>query len=267
MNTGQAASNRVITRHRAYAAESVSLHPVPDPAPLRPAPVLAPVPESSATDSGAIRRTGYPGKRLLDLAGSAVALVLLAPVMAAVAAAVALTSRGPVVFRQERVGVDGRPFVFYKFRTMFHGADDGVHRDFVTRLIRGEPPGSPAEDGHGEGFKLQEDPRITPLGRFLRRTSLDELPQFLNVLRGDMSLVGPRPPLPYEAAEYSAWQRRRLAGKPGITGPWQVDGRSRVPFDEMVRMDLDYLEHASPGRDLRLLARTVFVVLRGDGAR
>lgn len=253
MNQGRAA-NRVTTSRTTNAASRPAV-------PREPAQRAAPVATLEAPAAG------YAGKRLLDVAGAAIALVLLAPVMAAVALAVALSSRGPVVFRQVRVGLHGRPFVFYKFRTMFHGVDDAVHRDFVARLIRGEAPEEPGADGHAGSFKLQQDPRITPLGRFLRRTSLDELPQFLNVLRGDMSLVGPRPPLPYEAAQYSPWHRRRLAGKPGITGPWQVDGRSQVPFDEMVRMDLAYLERCSPGLDLRLLARTVFVVLRGDGAR
>ena len=227
-------------------------------------------------DTGATVRTGsYAGKRLLDLAGAALALVLLAPLMAVVAAAVAASSPGPVVFRQVRLGRGGAPFVFYKFRTMTHGSDDAVHRDFVARLIAGTPartasgagvPGEPAQDRGG--FKLQDDPRVTTLGRFLRRTSLDELPQLFNVLRGDMSLVGPRPPIPYEARHYRAWHLRRLAQvKPGITGPWQVAGRSQVPFDEMVRMDLRYVAHASLGLDLLLLARTVGVVFSGRGAR
>lgn len=208
-------------------------------------------------------RSGYPGKRLLDLVGASVALVLLAPVMAAVALAVAAGSRGPVIFRQVRLGRGGAPFEFYKFRTMAHDADDTVHRDYVARLIR---EGAPAA---GEaGFKLHADPRITRLGRFLRRTSLDELPQFFNVLRGDMSLVGPRPPIPYEARHYRAWHLRRLLSvKPGITGPWQVAGRSRVPFDDMVRMDLRYIARCSLALDLWLLLRTLAVVWRGEGAR
>lgn len=208
--------------------------------------------------------SGYAGKRLLDLVGALAGLVLLAPVMAAVAVAVAATSPGPVLFRQVRLGRGGAPFVFYKFRTMRHGADDAVHRDFVARLI--SEPGAQPETG--TAFKLVGDPRVTPLGRFLRRTSLDELPQFFNVLRGDMSLVGPRPPIPYEARHYRAWHLRRLLQvKPGITGPWQVAGRSQVPFDEMVRMDLRYIAGCSLGLDLRLLLRTVGVVFSGHGAR
>ena len=226
-------------------------------------------------DSAAAAPAGYAGKRLLDLAGATFALVLLTPLMAAVALAVAATSPGPVVFRQVRLGRGGAPFVFYKFRTMTHGADDAVHRDFVARLIAGEPAGAVSVAGAGSGlapaaggFKLQQDPRVTRLGRFLRRTSLDELPQFFNVLRGDMSLVGPRPPIPYEARHYRAWHLRRLLQlKPGITGPWQVAGRSQVPFDEMVRMDLRYIARCSLALDLLLLVRTVGVVLSGRGAR
>ena len=208
-------------------------------------------------------RCGYAGKRLLDLVGAGFALVALAPLMAAVALAVAAGSRGPVIFRQVRLGRGGAPFEFYKFRTMVHDADDRVHREYVARLIREGSP-APVEGG----FKLHADPRITPLGHFLRRTSLDELPQFFNVLRGDMSLVGPRPPIPYEARHYRAWHLRRLlAVKPGITGPWQVAGRSRVPFDEMVRMDLRYIARCSLALDLWLLLRTLAVVWRGEGAR
>jgi len=178
------------------------------------------------------------------------------------------------VFRQLRLGRGGAPFVFYKFRTMTHGADDTVHRDFVARLIAGQAPGAPTsqapagDEAAQGGFKLQHDPRVTRLGRFLRRTSLDELPQLFNVLRGDMSLVGPRPPIPYEARHYRAWHLRRLLQlKPGITGPWQVSGRSQVPFDDMVRMDLRYIARSSLGLDLLLLARTVGVVFSGRGAR
>ena len=225
-------------------------------------------------DASAAAPAGYAGKRVLDLLGALVALVLLAPLMAAVAVAVKASSPGPVVFRQLRLGRGGAPFVFYKFRTMTHGSDDAVHRDFVARLITGSP-GNATEEGKAAAtqpepgsFKLQHDPRVTRLGRFLRRTSLDELPQFFNVLRGDMSLVGPRPPIPYEARHYRGWHLRRLLQlKPGITGPWQVAGRSQVPFDEMVRMDLRYIARCSLGLDLLLLVRTVGVVLSGRGAR
>lgn len=202
----------------------------------------------------------YRLKRLLDVAGALALLMLLSPLMAVVAAAVALTSRGPVIFRQQRLGQYGRPFTFYKFRSMRTGNDDGQHRRFVQQMVQGARP----EDGF---FKMRGDPRITPIGRFIRRTSIDELPQLFNVLKGDMSLVGPRPPIAYEAEFYDAWHLRRvLCGKPGITGLWQVEGRSRVGFDEMVRMDLRYLRECSLGLDLRILLKTVLVVLRCDGA-
>lgn len=208
------------------------------------------------------RNRTYPLKRLLDISGALVALCLLAPLMLAVAIAVAVSSRGPIIFKQTRVGKGGFPFTFYKFRSMRTDSDDHIHRDFVTKLI-----GSGDASGPEAAFKLKVDPRFTPVGRFIRKTSIDELPQLFNVLKGDMSLVGPRPPIPYEAAQYQTWHlRRMLSVNPGMTGLWQVEGRSRVPFNEMVRMDLRYIRHCSLGLDLRILAKTVPVVLSCDGA-
>ena len=209
-------------------------------------------------------RRGYVLKRTVDIVGALLAIVLFAPLMAVIAIAIAATSPGPVIFRQIRLGKNGLPFVFYKFRSMRTGVDDSVHRQFVAQLIKGKTPAA------GEArpvYKMRADPRITPIGKWIRKLSIDELPQLFNVLRGDMSLVGPRPPLPYEAAHYQPWHLRRiLALQPGITGLWQVDGRSRVTFDEMVRMDLRYINHCSLAMDLRILLKTVVVVVRCDGA-
>jgi lipopolysaccharide/colanic/teichoic acid biosynthesis glycosyltransferase len=202
------------------------------------------------------------GKRLLDIAGSVAALICLSPLFGLIALAIKLTSKGPVLFRQERIGQKGSRFVFLKFRSMYDASDPQVHRDYVTRFISGAP-----ESSRNGVYKLTDDPRITPLGRILRKTSLDELPQFWNVLRGEMSLVGPRPPVPYEVEAYSIWHRRRLLeAKPGITGLWQVSGRSRLPFDDMVRLDLQYTRSSSLWLDVRILLQTPRAVLFGAGA-
>jgi lipopolysaccharide/colanic/teichoic acid biosynthesis glycosyltransferase len=203
-------------------------------------------------------------KRAMDTAGSTLMLVLCAPLLLAIALAVKLSSRGPVLFKQQRVGQYGRRFTFLKFRSMRVDNDPSIHREYVTKLIAGEAERIQAGvDGCGV-YKLANDSRITPLGAFLRKTSLDELPQFLNVLRGDMSLVGPRPPIPYELAAYQTWHRRRvLEVKPGITGLWQVTGRSRVKFDDMVRLDLRYATSWSPWLDLKILLRTPAAVIKG----
>jgi len=212
-------------------------------------------------------RLGRATKRMIDVLGSLSLLALLSPVFLAIAVAVKLTSEGPVLFRQKRIGEYGTPFTFLKFRSMYTDNDSSQHKEYVRQLIAGRAAKQPT-DGNGEGvFKLTNDPRITPVGSFLRRTSLDELPQFLNVLRGEMSLVGPRPPVPYEVEAYATWHRRRLLeAKPGITGLWQVEGRSRVGFDDMVRLDLRYARNCSPWLDLKILIQTPRAVIAGNGA-
>jgi exopolysaccharide biosynthesis polyprenyl glycosylphosphotransferase len=194
-------------------------------------------------------------KRSLDVLGAALGLLALAPLFAAVAVAVKLESRGPVFFRQSRVGRHGRPFGMFKFRSMVVDAE--------ARRAALE-----AQNEHKRGpvFKITHDPRITRVGRWIRRTSIDELPQLWNVLRGEMSLVGPRPPIPAEVQKYDAWQRRRLSVTPGLTGLWQVSGRNNVDFDEWMRLDLRYIDTWSFALDLRLLGRTIPVVLTGKGA-
>jgi exopolysaccharide biosynthesis polyprenyl glycosylphosphotransferase len=202
-------------------------------------------------------------KRASDILIAAAALALLAPVWLAVALLIKLDSRGPVLYRQERVGMDGRIFLFLKFRTMRAGADDREHREYQRRYIQGQPDTN-LGDSLRPVYKLHTDPRVTRVGRALRRASLDELPQLLNVLRGDMSVVGPRPPIPYEVEAYELWHRKRLDMKPGMTGLWQVSGRNRLSFDEMVRLDLFYIENWSLWLDLKIMLRTVPVLLRGE---
>jgi lipopolysaccharide/colanic/teichoic acid biosynthesis glycosyltransferase len=203
-------------------------------------------------------------KRAMDIAGSALMLVLCAPLLLIVAAMVKATSKGPVLFRQYRVGQYGRRFTFLKFRSMRVDNDSSVHREYVTKLIAGEANRIQASTNGTGVYKLANDNRITRIGMFLRKTSLDELPQFINVLKGDMSLVGPRPPIPYELAAYQTWHRRRvLEVKPGITGLWQVTGRSQVKFDDMVRLDLRYATSWSPWLDLKILLRTPGAVIKG----
>jgi len=206
-------------------------------------------------------------KRAMDILGSLLALVIAAPVFAAIAIAIKVTSEGPIFFRQTRIGQQGKPFEFLKFRSMKTGNDASAHKEYVKRLISGNAERHQS-NGNGHGvFKLTSDPRITKVGAFLRKTSMDELPQFINVLRGEMSLVGPRPPIPYEVEVYDVWHRRRLLeAKPGITGLWQVSGRSRVTFDEMVRLDLRYARSWTPWMDIKILLRTPLAVVAGDGA-
>jgi lipopolysaccharide/colanic/teichoic acid biosynthesis glycosyltransferase len=206
-------------------------------------------------------------KRAIDIAGSIAGLILAAPVMLLIAIAIKLTSKGPIFFRQVRLGQHGRKFTFLKFRSMHVNNDDSVHREYVAKFIVGSPGADLADGGHQRIYKLTSDPRITSIGGFLRKTSLDELPQFLNVLLGHMSLVGPRPPIPYEFNRYELWHRQRLlAVKPGITGLWQVAGRSRVTFDEMVRLDIRYARYWSLWLDIKILAQTPGAVLAGSGA-
>jgi lipopolysaccharide/colanic/teichoic acid biosynthesis glycosyltransferase len=203
-------------------------------------------------------------KRVLDVVGSIGLLLLFAPVTAGVFAAVKWTSPGPALFRQVRIGRRGEPFTMLKFRTMHVNAGHGIHQDYLAWFIASS--GKQPRTGD-EIFKLTNDPRVTRVGRFLRKTSLDELPQFWNVLRGDMSLVGPRPPLPFELERYQPWHRRRvLEAKPGVTGLWQVYGRSRTTFDEMVRLDLRYARTHSLWTDIRILAATPRAMFSGRGA-
>ncbi|MDZ5455991.1 sugar transferase [Azohydromonas lata] len=214
------------------------------------------------------QRNGYRLKRCIDILGSMCALAIFSPLMLLVAIAIAVTSPGPIFFKQLRLGKGGISFWCYKFRSMVANVDDNIHREFVASLINGES--SHAQDASGEVplFKIKADPRITWIGNIIRKTSIDELPQLFNVLKGEMSLVGPRPPIPYEAENYKAWHLRRvLSAMPGITGLWQVEGRSRVTFDEMVRMDLRYIRDCSLGLDIKILLKTIKVVLRGEGAQ
>jgi len=205
-------------------------------------------------------------KRSIDILGSLVALVILLPLLLLIAAAIKLTSRGPLLFKQKRLGQFGMSFTFLKFRSMYVGADQTIHETYVKEFIaasKGAKEGGKSD----EIYKIRADPRVTAIGRVLRRTSLDELPQFLHSLMGQMSLVGPRPPLPYEFNSYEIWHKRRLlAVKPGITGLWQVKGRSRVKFDEMVRMDLEYARAWSLGLDLKILLQTPRAIVTGQGA-
>ena len=222
------------------------------------------------SEHAALTPGGYGLKRALDIVGATVGLMLASPIMLLTAAAVALTSRGPIIFKQKRVGRDGVPFTFYKFRSMVVDNDERTHRDFVSKLINessGDTSNPNPSDVEKPLYKMRRDPRITPLGRFIRKTSIDELPQLWNVLKGDMSLVGPRPPIPYETEHYQAWHARRMYSiKPGLTGLWQVEGRSRVTFNEMVRIDLRYMRHCSLALDLKILLKTVGVVLTCKGA-
>jgi len=205
-------------------------------------------------------------KRLMDIFGSITAILLFAPLFLLAAVLVKTTSKGPTIFRQERLGQFGKTFKLFKFRSMYVNNDNKIHQEFITRVIKGEHQGR-EQNGTKSVYKMTTDPRITRFGGFLRRTSLDELPQFFNVLKGDMSLVGPRPPLAYEYKEYDLWHRRRvLEVKPGITGLWQVRGRSRIRFDDMVRLDLEYVRTWSLWLDIRILLRTPRAVLFGEDA-
>ncbi|MGA9306207.1 MAG: sugar transferase [Candidatus Sulfotelmatobacter sp.] len=213
------------------------------------------------------RKTFRVMKRMMDVLGSLVALLLFSPIFLLAAIAIKATSQGPVFFRQRRVGQRGNSFMFLKFRSMYVNNDASVHKPYVQKLIAGKADKHPS-DGNGQGvYKLTKDSRITRVGSFLRKTSMDELPQFINVLKGEMSLVGPRPPVPYEVEAYDIWHRRRLLeAKPGITGLWQVSGRSRVTFDDMVRLDLQYARTWSPWTDIKILLRTPAAVMLGEGA-
>ena len=217
-------------------------------------------------------------KRAFDVTLALLLLLLLSPLLLLIAVLIKLDSRGPVLFRQERVGMDGRLFTLYKFRTMRADADERPHRELMAHAIRGslhraavemapQARNERASDSEVRRMlygKVPNDRRITRVGRWLRRWSLDELPPLINVLKGEMSLVGPRPPIPYEVAHYSSWHRKRLEVKPGITGLWQVSGRNRLPFERMVELDLYYIEHWSLWLDLKILLLTLPAVFRGE---
>ena len=206
-------------------------------------------------------------KRILDLVVAGVCTVALSPLMLVIAVLVRLESKGGVFFRQERVGMDGRIFLCLKFRSMSADSGDEVHRETYLKNIQGDATANVGDESAPVFGKVKDDPRITRVGRLLRRTSLDELPQLLNVLKGEMSVVGPRPPIPYEVEAYETWHRKRLDMKPGITGLWQVSGRNRLNFEEMVRLDLYYIENWSVLLDLKILLLTLPAVFRGDGAK
>ncbi|MFL5321137.1 MAG: sugar transferase [Myxococcaceae bacterium] len=193
-------------------------------------------------------------KRLFDMIVSTAALVLLSPLLLTVALLVKLTSRGPIFFKQQRIGLHGRPFNMLKFRSMVVNAD--AMKDQLAAM----------NEQRGPVFKMKNDPRVTAVGRFIRKYSIDELPQIINVLRGEMSIVGPRPPVPKEVVQYEPWQRRRLSVRPGLTCIWQVSGRNQITFDEWMKMDMQYIDHWSLGRDLSLVLQTVPVVVTGRGA-
>lgn len=215
----------------------------------------------------------FATKRLVDIATSAVLLILFTPLLVVIALAIRIDTRGPAFFVQERVGAkrtkpngtsswDRTVFRTYKFRSMLHDVDEGVHRAYIKDFVNGDT----VENEIGPRFKMVADPRITRVGRFIRRTSMDELPQLLNVLKGEMSLVGPRPVPTYEIDDYAPWHFERFNALPGITGYWQVYGRGSVPFEEMMKMDIFYARHQSFWLDMKLLALTLPAVFSARGA-
>jgi lipopolysaccharide/colanic/teichoic acid biosynthesis glycosyltransferase len=216
---------------------------------------------SPATGLG---RAVATARRCIDVLFALSLILLLGPILIGVFLAVRLDSRGPAFFRQRRIGYMEREFTLFKFRSMRVDADPRGHQEYVTALIKGE--GSNSDGGRENLYKLAVDNRITPVGRWIRRWSLDELPQLFNVVKGDMTLVGPRPAIPYEVSEYPNWYRQRFTVKPGLTGYWQVSGRSERTYEEMVRLDIEYAERRSLGLDLLILLKTPWVVLSRKGA-
>jgi lipopolysaccharide/colanic/teichoic acid biosynthesis glycosyltransferase len=202
-------------------------------------------------------------KRVLDILFTLLILLPLCIIVFIVSLLICLNSEGPPFFCQKRIGLNGAEFTMFKFRSMYINQDDTLHRDVIKRYMQGEQLCS--NEQNGAAYKLNNDPRITRIGRFIRKSSIDELPQLFNVLRGEMTLVGPRPPLTYEVEQYSSRDWLRLAGKPGLTGYWQVYGRSQVTFQEMVELDIAYLQHQSIWEDIKLIALTVPVMITGRG--
>lgn len=222
-------------------------------------------PQSSIREKGVKRGI----KRCIDIIGSIICLFIFSPLFLIVPVLIKMTSRGKVIYRQERIGRFGKRFNFYKFRSMYEDCDNSIHKKYMDDFIFNSDKHGTEGNNSGEKpvYKMKNDPRLIPVGNFLRKTSIDELPQFINVLKGDMSLVGPRPPISYELRNYSIWHRRRiLEAKPGITGIWQVEGRSLVTFDEMVRMDLEYIRKWSILLDIKILLKTPLAVLTFKGA-
>ncbi len=216
---------------------------------------------------GSRKRLPLVIKRVIDVVGSGALLLMLSPFLAVIVALIKLTSKGQVIYKQERLGQFGARFKCLKFRTMYSNNDPKIHQEYVQQFISGKDGLNKSEGSDKPVYKLIKDPRVTFIGGFLRKTSLDELPQFWNVLRGDMSLVGPRPPVPYEFEVYDIWHRRRvLEIRPGVTGLWQVSGRNRTRFDEMVRLDLRYCQTWSIWLDLKILLATPRAVINGGGA-
>lgn len=209
-----------------------------------------------------LKATYVKTKRLLDIAFTLLVAPAVLLVGIVVAICIRLDSEGPIFYRQKRIGQNGAEFEMLKFRSMYVNNDQAHHREIITRYMKGEKLN---EDGGATAYKDIHDPRITRVGRFIRKASLDELPQFWNVLRGQMSLVGPRPPLPYEVELYGEYELLRLMGKPGLTGTWQIYGRSRVTFQNMVEMDITYLQRQSIWEDLKLIFLTVPVILFARG--
>ena len=209
----------------------------------------------------------YALKRAIDMIGAVTGLILLSPMMLVTTLAIKATSAGPIIFEQVRLGQKGVRFSFYKFRSMYTDGDDRIHREYVDNLIQGRLEDINQGDEKAPLYKIKSDPRVTRVGKIIRKLSIDELPQLFNVLKGEMSLVGPRPPLPYEVERYKPWHLRRiLEVKPGITGLWQVEGRSKTSFDDMVRLDLRYVQQWSLWFDLKILVRTIKAVLKPTGA-
>src|SRR5258706_3439424 len=221
--------------------------------------ILSPPTQETITFDPAYLRT----KRLLDIFFTLLILLPLCLVVGVIVVLIRLDSKGPIFFRQKRVGLNGVEFEMLKFRSMHVNSDDAAHRESVKHYMNGATLNGDADAENS--YKLVDDPRVTRVGRIIRKTSIDELPQFINVLRGEMSLVGPRPPLSYEAEAYSLQDQLRLCGKPGLTGTWQVYGRSRVTFQKMVEMDIIYLQQQSIWQDLKLIALTLPVMLLGRG--